>query len=103
MIKSLMDFPVAPDAPQYAAWKARIDVLLEFSRQRSGVSRAQSQSGLSPAHGAATAAVAAGGVAEPAPAPAPGAVAQLAEAPHVSVGLSLSSPERRDAREIIND
>jgi hypothetical protein len=103
MIKSLMDFPVTPDVLQYAAWRACIDALLEFSRQRSGVSRARSQSVLSPAHGAATAIAASCGAARLAPAPAPGAVAQPAEAPHVSVGSSLSSPERRDAREIIND
>ena len=49
MVRSMLDFPLTPDSPQFAAWLARVDALLEFSRLRSDAPRARSQSGLSPA------------------------------------------------------
>ena len=103
MVRSLMDFPPAPDSSQFAAWHARINVFLEYSRTRSDAPRTRSKSGQSPAQRAATAAVAVGGAARPAPALAPGAAARPGEDPHVSVGSSTSSPEPRDAREIIRE
>ena len=103
MLRSLLDFPLAPESPQFAAWHARVNALLDYSRVRSDAPRGRSQSGLSPAPRAATATAAADAAAQPVRAPAPGAAAQPSRAPHASVGSSSSSPEPRDARETLNE
>ena len=103
MLRSLLDFPLAPDSPQFAAWHACGNALLDYSRVRSNAPRGRSQSGMSPAPRAGTATAAADAAAQPVHAPAPGAAAQPTRAPHASVGSSSSSPEPRDARETLNE
>ena len=70
MVRSLMEFPLLPDSPQYEAWHNRINALLDYSRRHTDAPRARSQSGLSPRQKTtATAAETADAATRPAPTP----------------------------------
>ena len=97
MVRSLMEFPLLPNSPQYTAWHDRINALLDYSRRHTDAPRDRSQSGLSPRQRTtATAAVVADAATRPAPTPARRVAVHPAGAPYDSMGSSSSSLELRD-------
>jgi hypothetical protein len=97
-VNAMFVFLPVQDMPVYEDWRARINVLLEYARQRPEPARLCSQSHHGPIAGPANNTV------QPAPALAPQQPTQpIAKAPeNASVGSSASHPPR-DAWEIINE